>query len=126
MTVRGIGTDLVAVARIAAALERFPGRFADRVLAAEERALWQARGRSPAWLARRFAGKEALSKALGTGIGAEVRFHDLLILADDRGAPVVHLQGGAETRARALQAERVHLTLSDERDYALAFAVLEG
>ncbi|MCK8514738.1 holo-ACP synthase [Methylonatrum kenyense] len=126
MSIRGVGTDLVAIARIAEVLERHPQRFPARVLTEAEQAVWRQRNRSIGWLARRFAAKEAVAKALGTGIGAAVGFQDLEIGNDAAGAPQVHLQGGAAERARALGGEIVHLSLSDERRYAVAFAVLES
>ena len=121
----GVGTDIVAIARIAAALERHGERFAARILRPEELALLCRQRRPEAWLAKCFAAKEALAKALGTGIGA-VSWQDFAVLPQPGGAPQVHSHG----RARKLFAERgvtgVWISLSDEREQALAFALLSG
>ena len=121
----GVGTDIVAISRIAAALERHGERFAARILRPEELALLCRQWRPEAWLAKRFAAKEALAKALGTGIGA-VSWQDFAVLPQPGGAPQVHSHG----RARKLFAERgvtgVWISLSDEREQALAFALLSG
>jgi holo-[acyl-carrier protein] synthase len=121
----GVGTDIVAISRIAAALERHGERFAARILRPEELALLCRQRRPEAWLAKRFAAKEALAKALGTGIGA-VSWQDFAVLPQPGGAPQVHSHG----RARKLFAERgvtgVWISLSDEREQALAFALLSG
>ena len=121
----GVGTDIVAISRIAAALERHGERFAARILRPEELALLCRQQRPEAWLAKRFAAKEALAKALDTGIGA-VSWQDFAVLPQPGGAPQVHSHG----RARKLFAERgvtgVWISLSDEREQALAFALLSG
>ena len=121
----GVGTDIVAISRIAAALERHGERFAARILRPEELALLCRQRRPEAWLAKRFAAKEALAKVLGTGIGA-VSWQDFAVLPQPGGAPQVHSHG----RARKLFAERgvtgVWISLSDEREQALAFALLSG
>ncbi|MGD9984352.1 MAG: holo-ACP synthase [Porticoccaceae bacterium] len=123
--IRGIGTDLVAIARIERALVRHGARFAARILRPEELAALGAAARPAAWLAKRFAAKEALGKALGTGIGV-VSWQDFSVLGAPGGVPVVQCHG----RAQQLLAQRgiteVWISLSDERDYALAFAVLSG
>lgn len=126
MSIRGIGTDLVDICRVADILGRYPDRFPARLLTASEQAEWQLRNGATDWLARRFAAKEAVAKALGTGIGAQVGFQDLEISHDAAGAPLVCLHHGAAQRARELGGDTVHLSLSDERRYAMAFAVLEG
>ncbi|MFZ5654996.1 MAG: holo-ACP synthase [Pseudomonadota bacterium] len=121
----GVGSDIVAIARIQAALARHGARFAERILRPEELAVFRTRPRPDAWLAKRFAAKEALGKALGTGIGA-VSWRDFAVLSQSTGAPAVHTYG----RARALLAARgvtgVWVSLADERDLALAFVVLTG
>ncbi|MFZ2207431.1 MAG: holo-ACP synthase [Porticoccaceae bacterium] len=121
--IRGIGTDIVAIARIERALARHGARFAARILRPEELTAFSSAARPAAWLAKRFAAKEALGKALGTGIGA-VSWQDFSVLSASGGVPVVRCHG----RARQLLAQRgvteVWISLSDERHYALAFAVL--
>jgi holo-[acyl-carrier protein] synthase len=78
-----------------------------------------------AWLAKRFAAKEAASKALGTGIGEGVSWKHIEVLNDALGAPTLSLSEAALARAHALQATRWHVSLSDERGCALAFVILE-
>ncbi|MEX0731342.1 MAG: holo-ACP synthase [Aquisalimonadaceae bacterium] len=125
MSIAGIGTDLVEIERVERILIRFPERFARRVLVDQEYDRWRARGGRPAWLAKRYAAKEALAKALGTGIGAEVSFHDLVMSTDDHGAPRARLEGGAKALADRIGIRGVHVSLTDESGQALAFVVLE-
>lgn len=126
MSVLGIGTDLVAVARMAGLHARHGERLAARLLAPAERAAYDAAAEPAALLARRFAVKEAAAKALGTGIGAHAAFTDIELVHDPAGAPYLRLHGAAARRAETLGVRHTHVTLSDERDYALAFVVLEG
>lgn len=123
--IRGMGTDMVEIARIERVLERRGDRFAQRVLGASEYQAFIAKNRSPAWLAKRFAAKEAASKALGTGIGT-VSWRDIEIINDQRGAPSLLFHGGGARRMADLGAGRAWLSLSDEAGLALAFVVLEG
>ncbi|MCK9469611.1 MAG: holo-ACP synthase [Porticoccaceae bacterium] len=123
--IRGMGTDMVDIARIGRAMERHGERFALRILSAAEYRIFVAKGCPPAWLAKRFAAKEAASKALGTGIGA-VSWHDIEIANDTRGAPCLAFHGGGARRLAEIGACRAWLSLSDEAGLALAFVVLEG
>lgn len=120
-----IGTDIVAVARIDAVLQRHPVAFPRRILHEDELARFHSLNQSVAYLARRFAAKEAISKALRSGIGT-VGWRDLRVLSDAAGAPVVTLYGRALERLESLGGRRVHVSLSDERAYAVAFAVIDG
>ena len=123
--IRGMGTDMVEIARIGRAMERHGERFALRILCAAEYRAFVTRGRSAAWLAKRFAAKEAASKALGTGIGS-VSWHDIEIANDERGAPRLALHGGGARRMAEIGASHAWLSLSDEAGFALAFVVLEA
>lgn len=126
MSVIGIGTDLVQIERVRRALERHGERFAERVLTPGEMARWRAHGDPGGHLARRWAVKEAAAKALGTGIGAALAFHDLTVERTSAGAPVLQVAGrGAET-ARILGVARWHVSISDDGAYALAFVMAEG
>ncbi|MDR1662260.1 MAG: holo-ACP synthase [Azoarcus sp.] len=120
----GIGTDIVQVERLRTALERHGEAFAEHLLMAGERQAWRA-ARDPArFLAKRFAAKEAFGKALGTGISAPAVLHALAVEHDAFGKP----RFGYDERLAAHMAERglsAHLSLSDERDYVIAFAVIE-
>lgn len=126
MSVVGIGTDIVAVGRMRDALHRHGERFARRILSATELEQWQARGATPGLLAKRFAAKEAASKALGTGIAQGVTLRSIQVANDEQGKPVLSLAQGAAEQARRLGVLRTHLSLSDEREFAVAFVVLEG
>ncbi|MBQ3891880.1 MAG: holo-ACP synthase [Desulfovibrio sp.] len=123
----GIGLDITALPRIASILERWGERFLQRILTEKERAaLPPGQGRRTAWVAGRFAAKEAASKALGTGFSGGVEMRDIEILTMEGGAPRMILHGGAEARARALGARSVHVSISHEKDMACAVAILEN
>ena len=121
----GIGTDIAKVSRIEAAFTRSGERFARRILTENEYAVFAQRNYAASYLATRFAAKEAASKALGTGIG-QVSFHDMEIVNAPSGAPELHFYGSA----RRIQIERgidtLHISLSDEKEYAQAFVILES
>lgn len=119
-----IGTDLVQLDRIAEVLERHGDRFLTRILTDAERAIYHERGDSLTFLANRFAAKEAMAKALGTGIGQGVRFTDLEVLPQPGGAPKATLYGAAQERFEQLGAQQMLISLSDERDFALAFVTI--
>jgi holo-[acyl-carrier protein] synthase len=121
----GIGTDMVDVRRIAKVQQQFAERFVARVLVSSERTIWQTHAQPVSYLAKRWAAKEAVAKALGTGIGGVVGFHDIEITAAASGQPQVNLQGGAQSRLLDLGGQRCWLSLSDEGHFALAFVVLD-
>lgn len=120
----GIGTDLLNQQRIASVLARNGERFAERILTPEELVMWAGKNRSTNFLAKRFAAKEAIAKALGTGIAQGVSFQHMMITADALGRPEVALSGAARLRAEQLGGQRVLLSLSDEGEMVLAFALL--
>ncbi|MCX7945493.1 MAG: holo-ACP synthase [Hydrogenophilus sp.] len=131
IVVVGVGVDLVEVARVKAILERFGERFAERVLSVEEQEEWQERrelgGEEAArWLAKRFAAKEAFAKAWGSGLGREVGLHDVWVRHGAGGRPLLSLSLRLQRRLRRAGVGRVHVSLSDERAYAVAIVVLEG
>ena len=120
----GIGSDIIHISRVARAIAN--ERFLERVYTARERAYAESRGKTiTASLAARFAGKEAVLKAFGTGLRCG-KMTDIEILPDDLGAPIVHLDGYFAAHAQEMGVERVWITLSHERDYATAYCVLEG
>jgi len=120
----GVGTDIVRIDRIATSLERHGERFAHRILAPSEREAF-ALHRDPArFVAKRFAAKEAFGKALGTGVAVPATLHALAVTHDERGKPLFDFADSLS----AYMAERglsAHLSLSDETDYVVAFAVIE-
>ena len=126
MSVVGVGTDLVQVERVRRVLERHGERFACRVLDHREMQRWRTHADPGSYLARRWAVKEAAAKALGTGIGGSLGFHDLHVASTAAGAPQLEVTGrGAET-ARLLGVTRWHVSLSDDGGFALAFVLAEG
>jgi len=123
----GIGTDIVEVKRMAAALARRGDALGERLLHPKEFALWQEKNRSAAWLAKRFAAKEALLKALGSGLGNGMSWQHICVLPNAFGKPEVvwHEAVQQHLPGIALVNLHTHLSITDERDYVLAFAVLE-
>jgi len=122
----GSGVDVVEIGRIERALERTGDRFARRVFTPAELADCR-RHRAPArQLALRFAAKEAAMKALGTGWGGGVGWHDLEVVRDaGGGGPSLRFHGGAAERARASRGLRARLALGCSRSHALAVVLLE-
>jgi len=114
-----VGVDIVEIERIAKALERFGDRFLARIYTQAE--VNHCRGRV-AELAARFAAKEAISKALGTGIHG-LTWQEMEILPDPLGQPQVHLHGSALERAHALGLTDFAISLSHSQKYAIAFVV---
>jgi holo-[acyl-carrier protein] synthase len=121
---KGIGTDLLDQRRIAKVIDNHGERFARRILTSQELLLWAEKAYSVNFLAKRFAAKEAISKALGTGIAQGISFQHMNIYADDLGKPVVELSSKALSRVQSMGGKRVLLSLSDEGEMILAFAVL--
>ncbi|MBP6682047.1 MAG: holo-ACP synthase [Halioglobus sp.] len=119
-----IGTDILRIGRIEDVVERLGDRFVARILTPVEQAEYRASAQPSRLLAKRFAAKEAIAKALGTGIGRGVSWQDITIGHDDNGAPQVSLSGGALVVATDRGGTRVELSLADETDYVVAFAVL--
>lgn len=123
--IMGVGTDILQIARIEQSLQRTP-KLAERILTSDELKFFAEDSRPALFLAKRFAAKEAVSKALGTGIGRGVSWHHIQIDKDEYGRPLVTLVEGAEARATSLGITNLQLSYSDEREYIVAFAVAEG
>lgn len=119
----GLGIDIVELGRIRSAYERFGHRFALRILTPHE--LERLPAEPVAYLASRFAVKEAAVKALGTGFSQGVTLHDIEVNADSLGRPGLRFFNAAGRRFADLQATRAHLSLSHGRDSAVAVVVLE-
>ena len=129
MTIVGIGSDLCNVERIQKSVDRFGERFLNRVFTETERAKAASRPHTMAGtLAKRFAAKEAFSKAVGTGFKRGVFMKDIGVVNAQSGAPTLHLTGGAKARLDALaptgHAVDVHLTMTDDHPWAQAFVIL--
>ena len=127
----GLGSDLCNIERIQASLDRFGERFENRVFTQAERAKAARRPLTRAGTyAKRFAAKEAFSKAVGTGFRAGVFMKDIGVINAPSGAPTLALTGGAAARLAAITPEGyqavVHLTLTDDHPWAQAFVVIEA
>lgn len=126
----GIGADLSDIRRIQASLDRFGDRFKHRCFTEQERARSDKKA-DPAWsYAKRFAAKEACAKALGTGMGQDVYWRDIGVVNLPSGQPTLALNGPAARRLEVMtpagHLAHIHLTMSDEHPYALAFVVIEA
>ncbi len=120
----GIGTDVVRIERIAAAYQRFGAHFVERLLLPQEREVFDARRRPARFLAMRFAAKEAIVKALGTGFGHGVWIRDVGFIANEWGRPEVLFSARGRAVADRLGAGDGHVSLSDEAGLVIAVAVL--
>jgi holo-[acyl-carrier protein] synthase len=122
--IHGIGTDIVAVARMADYWQRHGERGLEKMLAPDEREACRSSTDPARFLAKRFAAKEALGKAFGTGIRAPVLLPEIAISHDELGKPLFVFSStlAAQFAERGLTA---HLSISDEQNYAVAFVILE-
>ena len=124
MSVVGIGTDIIEIQRLENMTENALERLALRILTPTEYSHYQNLKFNIPYLAKRWAGKEATAKALGTGIAAGVSFQHIEIKSLVSGQPQLVLSDEALSIATALKAETWHISLSDEKEYATAFVVL--
>ena len=111
---------------MAASLDQKGDAYARRLLTETEFAEFQQRGNKAAYLAKRFAAKEAAVKALGTGFAESITWKQVNIENNEKGMPVLTLTGKARERADALGVSRLHVSISDEKHYAVAFVILES
>ncbi|HAS6348161.1 holo-ACP synthase [Vibrio sp. IRLE0018] len=125
MAIVGLGTDIAEIERVEKALARTGEAFAQRILTEHEMMTFRASKQQARFLAKRFAAKEAASKALGTGIAHGVSFQDFAICNDENGKPVLTLRGKSAELAQAYGVLHTHLSISDERHYAIATVILE-
>jgi holo-[acyl-carrier protein] synthase len=115
----GIGTDIVLKSRINKIKDKL--RFVKRILTLDEQEIYNTKGdKQSDYLAKRFAAKEAIAKAFGTGISSKLGFKDFAILNDSQGKPIV------ATEHKVLAKYRTHISISDEKDHCLAFAIIES
>jgi holo-[acyl-carrier protein] synthase len=126
MSVLGIGVDLVENARIQHSLDRFGERFLKRIFTAGEIEYSQSMKYPARHLAARFAAKEAVSKAFGTGIGKAMGWKDIDVHRKPSGEPFVVLEGGAKKLADDRGVAAAWITLSHTENHAMAMIVLEG
>lgn len=120
----GIGTDIIATARVERAFERFGTPFVAKILSPREQVDWPAIKQPVQHLASRFAAKEALVKAFGTGMRGGIWFTQFTLTKDESGRPEVQCTGAAQAWVQQHSIADIKLTLSHERDYAVAFALV--
>ena len=126
----GIGTDLCNIDRIAATLARFGDRFRNRVFTAREQSKSENRRDVAGTYAKRWAAKEACSKALGTGLRMGISWRDMAVFNLASGQPVMHVTGWAAERLKSMTPDGheaiIHVTLTDDHPWAQAFVVIEA
>jgi holo-[acyl-carrier protein] synthase len=126
----GIGSDLANIERIERTIARFGGRFLDRVYTETEQRLAERRAARVATYAKRWAAKEACSKALGTGLRMGIKWRDMGVVNLTTGQPTMQLTGWAAERLNAMtppgHQARVHVTLTDDHPWAMAVVVIEA
>ena len=126
----GIGSDLIDIRRIASSLDRYGERFVKRIFTDIEQAKAEGRRERAATYAKRFAAKEACSKALGTGMSRGVFWRDMGVVNLPGGKPTMRLTGGAAQRLKAMlpagHSAQIHLTITDDHPLAQAFVIIEA
>ena len=126
MSIFGVGTDLCDIGRIERALARFGEKFARRILVASELQRFRRHRKGAAYLAKRFAAKEAFSKALGTGIHFPVSWHNVWVENEASGKPSLKFSRPLAALLKRRGIANVHVSLTDEIGMACAFVVIEG
>lgn len=122
--IHGIGTDIVKVKRIQESLDKHGERFAKRILTDKEYDRFQSHSFPASYLAKRFAAKEAVAKALGTGFRDGLSLKHIEVTNNDLGKPELSFNERASELAKSLGIVASFLSLSDERDYAVAYVIL--
>ena len=121
----GIGTDIVEVARIEASISQFGDDFARRILADTEFESYEKSPTKARFLSKRFAAKEAFSKALGTGLRAPATFQNIAVSHNDLGKPILIFSAELQACMQVKNIKQTHISISDEKNLAAAFVVLE-
>ena len=121
----GIGTDIVSYARIQSLYEKYGERAAERMLSEAEMAEYATSGDPARYLMKRFAAKEAFAKAMGTGLRASVTLRRITVGHDELGKPLLSFDEVLSNYVANMGVTRHHVSISDERDHAVAFVVLE-
>ncbi len=125
MSIVGLGTDIAEIERFEKSLAKLGEAFAKRILTEPELNHFYSTKQQSRFLAKRFAAKEAASKALGTGIAKGVTFHDFIVSNNSSGKPELSLHNQALKYARDANVTHIHLSISDERHYAVATVIFE-
>lgn len=120
----GIGTDIVHITRMRESLEKYGDKFARRILTESEFDEFNKVNNKTAFLAKRFAAKEATAKAMGTGFSDGLSLQHIGVVHDDAGKPLLEFLSVADEFIKKNNIKQKHLSLADERDYAVAFVTL--
>lgn len=123
--ISGMGTDIVEISRIRKLLKKSSTDFLSRIFTQRELDESSLKKNSAEYLAGRWAVKEALSKALGCGIGADCNWKDISTASNARGAPVTTLSGAALKTSLKKNVRKIHVSISHEKDFAIATVILE-
>ena len=126
MAIIGLGTDIVEIDRIKIQVDKHPDRLAKRVLTESEYTHFASSSQPSRFLAKRFAAKEAASKALGTGIAKGISFQHIEISNNELGAPMLAFSHAAQSRFCDLNGKKTHISIPDEKHYAIATVILES
>ncbi len=126
MSIFGIGIDLCEIQRVEDSLDKLGERFADKILAPQEKKTYLSHKFKGRFLAKRFAAKEAFAKALGTGISEGVTLPDIEVTNDPKGKPEIRLHGEASNKVNLIAGASIHLSISDEKHYAIAQVIIES
>lgn len=125
MAILGMGIDIVEMSRVAKLFEKYPQKFPERILTDSELIELKQQSEPVLFLAKRFAAKEAASKALGTGFSKGVSFQDFEVQHDTNGRPELLIEGAASQMILDLGVHRIHVSISDEKNYAIANVIIE-
>jgi len=120
----GIGTDIVRITRMKENIEKFGDKFAERILSEEELNEYHDYSEPSRLLAKRFAAKEAASKAMGTGFRNGISFKQIFITHDKLGKPLLNFSGKAKDFLNEQGVRESHVSISDEQEYAVAYVTL--
>ncbi|MDA1339210.1 MAG: holo-ACP synthase [Methylophilales bacterium] len=121
----GIGTDVVEVSRIKLALKKHGQKLAEKILTAHELLAYKDVKSKENFLAKRFAAKEAFAKAFGTGLRGDVNLKSIEVIHDDLGKPLLKYHDKLKVLVQEKNIHRCHLSISDEKNIAVAFVILE-
>ena len=121
----GTGLDIIEIKRIKNSIEKYSPKFEKRVFTSNEINYCKSQGNPAKHYAARFAVKEAVSKCLGTGITGTLGFQDMEIAHEDTGKPVLKMIGKGKELFQKLKLKSIHITISHDRTYAIAYAIAE-
>ncbi len=125
MSIFGIGIDIVQIDRMERSISKHGEKFIDKILHPNEVEIIQRLKNKPRYLAKRFAAKEAFAKALGTGIVEGVTLPRIEVTNDEQGKPAICVHGQTKSKLEQLGIRHIFISISDEKDYAVAQVVLE-